>query len=242
MPSLRLPQPGATTEPILAEVIAIPTAPQDTATAHEDSMEDIPAPKNLSGTESKPFLEQQRQQQPLEAEEMESPHLYAGTLPLDVQRLRRRYFVFNMLRKSLDEKLGISFQEADGVDGGMEVKQINDARGDASENRLLAARWNEAMLTTFPENALQPGDVAYKLHDGAPFNKDAIYSVLPNTLDIWIVFYREEGPSFSFTISEDAPGTLVKVQHPEVKDLEVAVTVPASRKAGDVWRVIGARA
>lgn len=217
----------------------MPAAPQDTA--DEDSMEDIHAPRSPSETGSKPSLEERRQQQPLEGaappREVESPRLVAGALPLDVHR---RYFVFNMLRKSLDEKLGISFQEADAVDGGMEVKQINDTRGDASEIRL-AARWNEAMLTTFPENRLQPGDVAYKLHDGTPFNKDAIYSVLPNTLDIWIVFYREEGPSFSFAIPEDAPGTLVKVPHPEVKDLAVSVTVPASRKVGDVWKVMGAR-
>jgi hypothetical protein len=75
--------------------------------------------------------------------------------------------------------------------GGLEVKQINDTAGDAPEIRL-AARWNEDIMTISPQNRLQPGDVAYMLLDGTSFNKDAIYSVLPNTLDIRIVFYRNE--------------------------------------------------
>lgn len=201
-------------------------------------MKDFPPPRNHSETESEPLPEQQQpQQQPLKAKvsplEVETSPLDAEALPLGA---RRRYFVFNMVRKSLDEKLGISFQESDALDGGMEVLKIEASVG------LLAARWNEAVLTAFPENTLQPGDVAYKLHDGTPCNKDAIYSLLRNTLDIWIVFYREEGPGFSFTISEGDPGTLVKVTHPEVKKLTVSVTVPASRKAGDVCRVLGAHA
>lgn len=200
-------------------------------------MKDFPPPKNNSETESEPLPEQHMQQQTLKAKvsprEVETSPLDAESLPLGAHR---RYFVFNMARKSLDEKLGISFQGSDAFDGGMEVLKIEASVGP------LAARWNEAVLTTFPENTLQPGDVAYKLHDGTPCNKDAIYSLLRSTLDIWIVFYREEGPSFSFTISEGDPGTLVKVPHPEVKKLEVSVTVPASRKAGDICRVLGAHA
>jgi hypothetical protein len=75
--------------------------------------------------------------------------------------------------------------------GGLEVKQINDTAGDALEIRL-AARWNEDIMTISPQNRLQPGDVAYMLLDCTSFNKDAIYSVLPNTLDIRIVFFRNE--------------------------------------------------
>eukprot|EP00930_Biecheleria_cincta_P022710 TRINITY_DN16545_c2_g6_i1.p1 TRINITY_DN16545_c2_g6~~TRINITY_DN16545_c2_g6_i1.p1 ORF type:complete len:520 (+),score=95.27 TRINITY_DN16545_c2_g6_i1:74-1561(+) len=236
VPNLRLPQPAATAE-AGPGVVGTPAAPHDTA--DEDSMGDFPAPKNQSETDSELSQRQQRpclEQQPAPPREAESPPLDAAALPLGVHR---RYFVFHMMRKRLDEKLGISFQEVVGVDAGMEVTKIIDTIEDAGKasGKLLAAQWNEAMHATFPENALQPGDVAYKLQDGSPFNKDAIYSVLPNTLDIWIVFYREEGPSFSFTIPEDAPGRLIKA-----KDLEVSVAVPASRKAGDVWRVLGAHA
>lgn len=171
VPSLRLPQHAATGA-VLAESVTVPAAPQDIADAV--SVDNIHAPRSPSETETRPSLEVRRQQQPLQR-----------AVP------PRRYFVFTMLKKNLDEKLGICFQEADAVDGGMEVKQINDTAGDASEI-LLAARWNEDIMTTFPENRLQPGDVAYMLHDGTSFNKDAISSVLPNTLDIWIVFYRNE--------------------------------------------------
>ena len=74
---------------------------------------------------------------------------------------------------------------------GLEVKQMNDIAGDASGIRL-AAWWTEDIMTTSPQLFAAWRRAAYMLLDGTSRNKGAIYSVLPDALDIWIVFCRHE--------------------------------------------------
>ena len=69
-------------------------------------------------------------------------------------------------------------------DGGMVIQNID------TSPLKLAAQWNKGVRDTFPDNILQPGDVAHRLKDGKPFCKEEVNVVL-QAQDIWIAFYRE---------------------------------------------------
>ena len=96
----------------------------------------------------------------------------------------RRYFVFNVMRQNPGQKLGITFVPSTASDGGMVIQNID------TSPLKLAAQWNKGVRDTFPDNILQPGDVAHRLKDGKPFCKEEVNVVL-QAQDIWIAFYRE---------------------------------------------------
>ena len=88
------------------------------------------------------------------------------------------------MRQNPGQNLGITFVLATASDGGMVIQNID------TSPLKLAAQWSKGVQDTFPDNILQPGDVAHRLKDGKFFCKEAVNVVL-QVQDIWIAFFRE---------------------------------------------------